>query len=148
MSEEMLKTLSQPGVVIVALLWINNRLNRVEAQMALLANHAGAPVLAKKNWRGKLPLLSVIVAVALAGCASIHQTNRTTTTGTNGVVTEMVLDTRCMTVGDANQAIERLRGSNGKTLSFGMEGEQQNASTTNAVEALRELNKLVSSLPK
>ena len=72
-------------------------------------------------------------AALLTGCNTVSVTSRDT--GTNGVSREVTISVR--TRGDAKQAVESLRATNGKTLSIGAQGMEQESTTANILEAFK-----------
>jgi hypothetical protein len=77
--------------------------------------------------------LSAMVAVCVAGCASVTQraTTTETTMATNGpqVIVERETTAKLRTLFDSKQSVEKLRASNGKTQSLGATGVENEATT-------------------
>ena len=59
----MLKLLSHPGALALAIVWLHFRTQRMESRIEMLAQHFGAPQPTRKKFRGPmLMLLSLILA--------------------------------------------------------------------------------------
>jgi len=82
--------------------------------------------------RKLLALLSLGAAI-LTGCNTVRVTSRDVST--NGATREVTISVR--TRGDAKQAVENLRASNGKTLSIGAAGMDQESSTAGLLEIFK-----------
>jgi hypothetical protein len=103
------------------------------------------------QWSGvskQLGLITVYCSLItlLPGCASINQSLRTETRGTNGIVEIKETRSRALAIWDAKQTIERLRVSNGKTHSVGLHSGENEASSTNTAASLRALTDLLNAL--
>lgn len=71
--------------------------------------------------------LLLLALLALTGCASVTQTLTSETRDEKGVTEKRSLTVTVRAAGDAKQALEKMRASNGKTLSTGVEGQFQEA---------------------
>ena len=96
--------------------------------------------------------LILCAALALCGCAHRYS-DLTLETSHSETADGTVTDTERRRVresgtaaGDARNALEKFRATNGKTLSVGFAGEEQTASTTNIVQALQEMRKTAEAL--
>lgn len=144
MSEtEFFKTLTTPGAMALAILWLHTRLNRIEDRHDQIAERLGIPIRKRQSkWRNSaLPILAV--ALSCVGCARFTTTMRET--ATDGTMRETSV--RVVAVGDTKQVIENLRVSHGKTQGMGA-GLNQEGTTTNALRALEFLRDIAVSLPK
>lgn len=83
--------------------------------------------------KNKLLALLILGAVIATGCNTVQVTSRDVST--NGATREVTIAVR--TRGDAKQAVENLRASNGKTLSIGAQGVEQESTTANVLEAFK-----------
>lgn len=87
------------------------------------------------------PFLIVLCMLGFA-CTTSRQRASEEIRSTNGTVTIRSVEARATVLGDGEQALSRLKLSAGKTLSVGMDGVDQSASSSNTVEGLKELNRL------
>ena len=88
--------------------------------------------------QGPPPAIPCILAFSLffVGCSTTRQESVRVTQETNGtVITERAL-TKAWVTGDAKLVVEKMRASNGKTLSVGAEGVSQEASMTEMIKAI------------
>ena len=93
----------------------------------------------------KILLLAAMVA-SLTGCAYTTQRISTESRGTNGLVEVRTTKNRAYAWGDARQVIEKLKLSNGKTQSVGVNNLDESASTTNIASNLQALVQLLNAL--
>lgn len=87
-----------------------------------------------------------LIAAALAGCASINQTVRTEIRQTNGIVEVRETHSKVIALWDSNQTIDKLKVTNGKTQTIGVDGIDGNASSTNIVAGLEAMARIVQGL--
>jgi hypothetical protein len=87
-------------------------------------------------------LFASLVA-CVVGCTTARQTVHEERRETNGVVTVRDASATARVLGDAEQALAKLRLSVGKTLSIGLEGVDQSASSSNTVQALEKLDSIL-----
>jgi hypothetical protein len=81
--------------------------------------------------------------MALTGCAYTIQKVSTTGTTTNGVVEVRTTSSKAVAWGDARQVLEKLKVSNGKTQSIGLDANESSTSTTNIAANLQALTELL-----
>ena len=94
-----------------------------------------------KRSQGLLALAALLLI--LSGCARMSQTLTTTTTATNGAVEIRESRVVGFALFDSKNTFDALRVSNGKTHSIGLKGVDQEATSTNAVEALRAIDSIL-----
>ena len=82
----------------------------------------------------------------MSGCAFSRPYIVVTTTDTNGTVTVSQLRLTLFAVWPATQTMEKQRGSIGKTMSLGVVGSDQDTTGTNAVEALKHIDSILSKI--
>jgi hypothetical protein len=140
---DLLKTLTTPGAMALAILWLHTRLNRIEDRHDQLAAHFGIPIRKRQaKWRNSiLPVMAI--GLSCLGCARFTTTMRETSS--DGTMRETSV--RVMAVGDTKQVIENLKVTHGKTQGMGA-GLNQEGTTTNALRALEFLRDIAVSLPK
>lgn len=136
---ELLRALATPGAVALVLVWLNARMNRVEARLDSMAEFFGAPKPQKKTrvWLGLIGLCAIGAAV-LSGCASVHQTM------TNG---ETVTESRILAVWPATTSLDKSSVKQTKTTqAAGAEGVKEDSGGTNIVSALSEIRRIIESV--
>lgn len=136
-----LSKLTPEIIVIGGLLHLHWRMNRAEFVLDQLAAHFGVkskPDRKPQRWP-LLPLLLAFLVCVFAGCASVSQTLQSRTVAEDGTVEERTLSVRVSAVGDAKQAVEKLRASSGKTLSVGVEGAGQETTSPALADLFLEL---------
>ena len=94
-----------------------------------------------KRSQGLLALAALLLS--FCGCARMSQTLTTTTTATNGAVEIRESRVTGFALFDSKNTFDALRVSNGKTHSIGLKGVDQEATSTNAVEALRAIDSIL-----
>ena len=90
-----------------------------------------------------LLLYLFVTLIAFTGCASVHQlVTATVTDPQTGLIEERRAETTIRAAGDAKQAIEKLRSSNGKTQTLGASGVSEETNVDGLVKLLEALGKL------
>jgi len=89
---------------------------------------------------------TILLLLLLNGCAYTVQKVSTQGTTTNGVVEVRTIKSTAVAWGDARQTIEKLKVSNGKTQSIGLDGTESNATSTNIAANLQALTGLLNAL--
>lgn len=87
----------------------------------------------------RVPLALLLAAAGMMiGCSSVKQTAKWTETDpTTGITVQRELQTAVMGWGDSKNAVEKLRSSNGKTLSLGAAGVSEETSSAGMVELIK-----------
>lgn len=88
-------------------------------------------------------LFALAVIMALTGCAYTIQKVHTEAAGTNGVLEVRSTTSKAVAWGDARQVLEKLKVSNGKTQSIGLDAAESSTSTTNIGANLQALTELL-----
>jgi|GEM_PF-2094256 len=132
--------LGPEALVIGGLLHLHWRVSRLEHMVQRIGELLGTekPPTGRK-WKGvSLWLLPPLLAL-LCGCASVRQTLTTETTAPDGTTERRTLSVSLVAAGDARNAVEKLRASNAKTQSVGVEGAAQESQAPALAELLVEL---------
>lgn len=133
---DILKTIATPGAVALVLVWLNTRMNRVEARLDSMAEFFGAPKAQKKTrfWPCAIACCA-IGAGALSGCASVHQTM------SNG---ETTTESSILALWPATTSVEKATVKQTKTTqAVGVEGAMEETGGTNVVAALAEIRRII-----
>jgi hypothetical protein len=131
------------AVIIGGLLHLHWRMSNVESVLAATAAAMGVDVpqmKAKAKFpKAPLALLLALTTALLCGCASVRQTLTAETVNECGQVERRTLSVSVNAIGDAKQAVEKLRASNAKTLSVGVDGASQETKAPELSELLLDL---------
>ena len=134
---------SPEAAIIGGLLHLHWRMSRLESLLSAAALTLGVPVEEAKG-KAKFPKLPVALLAALAvaclcGCASVRQTLTHEVTNECGETERRTLSVSVLAAGDAKQAVDKLKASNAKTLSVGVEGASAETKSPELVDLLLEL---------
>lgn len=89
-----------------------------------------------------------ILVIMFSGCAFNRPNFKESVAGTNGTVTTRALSVPTWALWPATSALTSQKASLGKTFSVGTSELTQEAQSTNAVEALREMRRIFEALPR
>lgn len=79
----------------------------------------------------------LICLLFLSGCTIMRQQATLKITHPDGTIEDRTLTSKATSFWDTKQIIDRLRASNGKTLSLGTTGLEHETSATNAVDLVQ-----------
>lgn len=125
-------------VFVGCLAYLLNRMKNLENRLESIRAHLGAPTAKQNRKRALVTTLglsgAILAAHLLTGCASQTVSLSSSGSGSNEV-RQVKVTTRSLFSGHAS--VEKLRASNGKTLSTGLTGlETETQGGTNLVPAL------------
>ena len=91
-------------------------------------------------------IYNLLLAFLLTGCAYTVQQVKTTSVSTNGIPETRLTKSTAVAFGDARQVLEKLKVSNGKTQSIGIDSTESSATSTNVATNLQAITDLLKAL--